>query len=152
MFDILVYLFENCRQADLTRNSALVARKLLAAGFEDFEINETLAWLAGVQCAPHSALAPLPYSSRARRAFAPRECIRLDAECRGFLIYLEQAGVLDANLRELVIDRALAASAPTLSLDQIKLIVLMVLWNHHTPTSQLIAEDLLSADAKRTRH
>ena len=30
--------------------------------------------------------------------------------------------------------------------------VLMVLWNHPTLTSELIAEALLPADANRTRH
>lgn len=152
MFDILVFLFENCQQADLTRNSELVARKLSAAGFDDSEISETLAWLAGVQCGPNGSRPSVPEASRAPRAFAPRECIKLDTGCRGFLSYLEQAGVLDAGLRELVIDLALAASAPTLSLDQIKLIVLMVLWNHQVPTSQLIADELLSADTSRTLH
>lgn len=152
MFDILVYLFEHCRQADLSHNRELVAKKLSAAGFEDSDISETLAWLAGVLHAPHRACAPLPASSRALRAFAPRECAKLDAECLGFLIDLEHADVLDPVLRELVIDRALAASANTLSLDQLKLIVLMVLWNRQTPTSQLIAMDLLSADAQRLLH
>ncbi|MBI3376083.1 MAG: DUF494 domain-containing protein [Betaproteobacteria bacterium] len=152
MFDILVYLFENCQQADLTRNSESVAKKLSAAGFDDSEISETLAWLAGVQCAPNDSRLALLQASRAPRAFALRECIKLDAGSRGFLISLEQAGVLDAGLRELVIDLALTASAPALSLDQLKLIVLMVLWNHHVPTSQLIAGDLLSADVTRTQH
>lgn len=152
MFDILVFLFENCQQADLTRNSELVARKLSAAGFDDSDISETLAWLAGVQCGPNGSRPSVPEASRAPRAFAPRECIKLDTGCRGFLSYLEQAGVLDAGLRELVIDLALTASAPTLSLDQIKLIVLMVLWNHQVPTSQLIADELLSADTSRTQH
>lgn len=152
MFDILVYLFENCQQADLTRNSELVARKLSAAGFDDSEISETLGWLAGVQCAPRGSGPSLPQASRAPRAFAPRECVKLGTRCRGFLIDLEQAGVLDAGLREQVIDLALTASAPALSLEQVKLIVLMVLWNHHVPTSQLIADELLSANAPRTQH
>ena len=152
MFDILVYLFENYPQPDLTHNSELVARKLSAAGFDDSDISEAMAWLAGVVHAPHRACAPLPASLRALRAFAPRECAKLDAECLGFLIYLENAEVLDAALRELVIDRALAASANRLSLDQLKLIVLMVLWNQQTPTSRLMAEDLLSSDAQRVAH
>ena len=152
MFDILVFLFENCLQADLKQDSGMVARKLSAAGFEHSDINETLAWLAGVVHAAHYACAPLPASSRALRAFAPRECAKLDAECRGFLISLEGSEILDPELRELVIDRALAASAHTLSLDQLKLIVLMVLWNQQTPTSRLIAEDLLCAQAQRLTH
>jgi Smg protein len=135
MFDILVYLFENCQKTDLSQHSALVARKLSAAGFEDSDISGTLAWLAGVL-----------------RAFAPRECAKLDTGCRGFLIYLEHTCVIDPGLRELVIDRALSASTQSLTLDQLKLIVLMVLWNEKTPTGQLIAEDLLSDDVQRLSH
>ena len=70
---------------------------------------------------------------------------QLDAECRGFLITLEQSGMLTPETRELVLERSLAASGAALSLDQLKLIVLMVLWNQQTPTSQLLAEDLFSA-------
>ena len=48
MYDIFVYLFENCRQTDLSQDNELIARKLSAAGFEESEISETLSWLAGV--------------------------------------------------------------------------------------------------------
>jgi uncharacterized protein Smg (DUF494 family) len=36
-----------------------------------------------------------------------------------------------------------------LTLEQLKLIVLMVLWNRQTPTSRLLAEDLFSAPHAR---
>ena len=152
MFDILVYVFENCHQADLAHNSERVAKKLSAAGFDDSDISEAMAWLAGVLQAPHRICAPLPAPARALRAFAPRECAKLDAGCIGFLINLEHTEVLDPALRELVLDRVLAVSAQTISLDELKLIVLMVLWNQQTPTSQLIAEDLLSSDVQRLQH
>jgi Smg protein len=152
MFAILVYLFENCRQADVAQNSELVAKKLSAAGFDDSDISETLAWLAGVLEAPHRAGAPLPDASRAMRVFAPRECAKLDAECLGFLMHLERSEVLDPGMRELVLDRVLAASTNALSLDQLKLIVLMILWNQQAPTSRLIAEDLLSTDTQHQSH
>jgi len=48
-----------------------------------------------------------------------------------------------------LLERSLAASGHSLSLDQLKLIVLMVLWNQQTPTSQLLAEDLFSAAHSR---
>ena len=64
-------------------------------------------------------------------------------------MHLENIGVLDPVLRELVVDRAMAASGRSLSLDQLKLIVLMVLWNLETPASRLIAEELLSSDEHR---
>lgn len=144
MYDIFVYLFENCHRADLAQDNSLIAKKLSAAGFEDSDISEALSWLAGVLHAPHRSLEPLPGSARALRAYAPKECAKLDAGCRGLVMRLENIGVLDPVLRELVIDRAMAAAGRTLSLDQLKLIVLMVLWNLETPASRLIAEELLS--------
>ena len=45
MYDILVYLFENCQQAELAYDRERVARKLSAAGFEDSDISEALHWL-----------------------------------------------------------------------------------------------------------
>src|SRR5437016_4773749 len=126
MYDILVYLFENCQQADLAYDRERVARKLSAAGFEHSDISEALHWLAGVR-APQAEFARLPDSSTAFRAYAPRELAKLDAQCRGFLLTLERSGILDARNRELVIERSLAASGEALTLDQLKLIVLMVL-------------------------
>lgn len=149
MYEVLVYLFEHCQQADLSQNSEIVVKKLSAAGFEDADISEALTWMAGVMNASHRNLAPMPDERRAFRAYAPRELAKLDARCRGFLMTLEQAGILDAQTREHVIERALAAVGESLSLEQLKLIVLMVLWNLRTPTSRLVAEDLFSTPALR---
>jgi len=149
MFDILVYLFENCHQADLSHDRDWVAKKLSAAGFEDSDISEALSWLAGVVRAPQRSLAPLPERGNAFRAFAPKELAKLDVDCRGFLMYLEQSGILTPPTREHIIERALAANGESLSLEQLKLIVLMVLWNQRTPASQLMAEELLSARGAR---
>jgi len=149
MYDILVYLFENCQQAELAFDRERVARKLSAAGFERSDISEALHWLAGIQRSPPPEQVALPDGRRSFRAFAPRELAKLDAACRGFLMTLEQAGVLSPENRELVIERSLAASGASLSLEQLKLIVLMVLWNQQMPTSQLVAEDLFSAPHTR---
>ena len=149
MYDVLVYLFENCHQAEVADDRDRVARKLSAAGFEDSDISEALHWLAGVLRAPRGEAPDLPDAKRSFRAYAPRELAKLDAECRGFLITLEQSGILTAQTRELVLERSLAASGSALSLDQLKLIVLMVLWNQQTPTSQLLAEDLFSTSQSR---
>jgi Smg protein len=149
MYDILVYLFENCQQTELAYDRDRVARKLSAAGFEDSDISEALHWLAGVVRSPQNGLNALPDSRTSFRAFAPRELAKLDAECRGFLLTLEHSGILNAQDRELVIERSLAASGHALTLEQLKLIVLMVLWNRQTPTSQLLAEDLFSAPQQR---
>jgi Smg protein len=149
MFDILVFVFENCRQADVSHDPERVARRLSAAGFDDMEISAALSWLAGVVRAPQRSVAPLPESSTAFRAYAPKELAKLDADCRGFLLFLERSGILSPASREHVIERALATAGDTLSLDQIKLIVVMVLWGQQAPASQLVAEELLSARGER---
>ena len=149
MYEILVYVFENCQQADLAHDSELVAKKLSAAGFEDTDISEALSWLAGVGRVPHRNFAPIPDSYSTFRAYAPKELAKLDTECRGFMLTLEQSGILSPQVREHVIERALAATGSALSLEQLKLIVLMVLWNQQTPTSRLLAEDLFTLQHER---
>ena len=149
MYEILVFLFENCQQAELAHDRERVAKKLSAAGFEDSDITEALHWLAGMALTPCRAGKPLPDAHSSFRAYAPRELAKLDAECRGFLLTLEHCGVLSAETRELVLERALAASGNTLNLEQLKLVVLMVLWNRQTPTSRLVAEELFSAPQAR---
>ena len=149
MYDVLAYLFENCQQAELADDRDRVAEKLSAAGFEDSDISEALHWLAGVMRSPRGTDAVLPDPRSSFRAFAPRELAKLDAECRGFIITLEQSGILTPQTREVVLERSLAASGHSLSLDQLKLIVLMVLWNQDTPTSHLLAQDLFSTTATR---
>src|SRR5512134_1910873 len=137
MYDILVFLFENCQQAELAYDRERVAKKLSAAGFEDSDISEALHWLDGVLRAPQGVREVLPDMRASFRAYAPRELAKLDAACRGFLLTLEQSGILNAETRELVIDRALAATGDALSLEQLKLVVLMVVWNQQTTTSRL---------------
>src|SRR5690348_75123 len=133
MYEILVYLFENFQRTEIVEKER-VAKKLSAAGFDDTDISEALSWLAGIVRGPHRSVAPLPSLGAASRAYAPRELAKLDAECRGLLLHFEHSGLLTPQMREHVIERALAASGDELSTDQLKLIVLMVLWNQQTPT------------------
>lgn len=144
MYDILAYLYENCHRTDLSEDNQLISKKLSAAGFEDSDISEALTWLSGMLQVPHLKNAPSPVAMRSLRAYAPKECAKLDAGCRGLIMHMENIGVLDPDLRELVLDRAMAASGPNLSNDQLKLIVLMVLWNMETPSSRLIAMELFA--------
>jgi Smg protein len=149
MYEILVYLFENCQQREVAYERERIAKKLSAAGFEHADISEALHWLAGMASAPHVEPAALPDPRRSFRAYAPRELAKLDAHCRGFLLTLEQSGILTPQNRELVLERSLAASGASLTLEQLKLIVLMVLWNQQMPTSQLVAEELFATSQAR---
>ena len=53
----------------------------------------------------------------------------LDVECRGFLMFLEQVNLLDFTTREMVIDRVMELDTKFFSIDDLKWVVLMVLFN-----------------------
>lgn len=57
------------------------------------------------------------------------ECRRLGAACRGFILFLEQIQVLQFDAREMVIDRIMALDSPEIDLEDLKWVVLMVLFN-----------------------
>jgi Smg protein len=152
MFDILVYVYEHCRQADVCGDPERVAKRLSAAGFEDDDISAALTWIAGIAQTPRRGMAPLPGEAEAVRAYAPREIAKLDVGARGFLLSLEQSGILSPQTRELVLERALATADDVLSVEQLKLVVVMVLWNLRAPASALVAEELRASSASRLPH
>lgn len=146
MFDILVYLFESYIHADACPESELLARKLSAAGFEQEEISEALEWLAGLRRVArevHPGCAP---SAGSVRIYTEAEQTQLDAPCRGFLSLLESAGVLGAAHRELIIERAMALHDFTITLNRLKVIVLMVLWQQEEPIDTLMVDELLTEE------
>jgi Smg protein len=152
MFDILVYLFENFFHADAYPEPEQLALKLSAAGFEDEEISEALQWLDGLQEAGDGSLPAIAAESGSIRCYGAEEIAKLDTECRGFLAFLESAGVLNPLTRELILERAMALSDHTVSLSRLKIIVLMVLWKQHQAMDTLILEELLSGNETHYLH
>jgi Smg protein len=60
----------------------------------------------------------------------------------GFIQFLESAKLINSLQREIVIDRALATSEAQISLDKLKVIVLMVLWSQGKEPDALIFDEL----------
>jgi len=91
-------------------------------------------------------------ASSSKRAFIDSECEKLSVEARGFIMFLESAGVLTPLLRELVIERALALPEETVGLDKLKVIVLMVLWTRRGEVDALILDELIPDGEMRQVH
>mgnify|MGYP001605078223 CR=1 FL=1 len=145
MFDVLVFLFENYLPGAYPEPNAL-ARKLSAAGFDFDAITEALDWLAGLDRLPESSgflCAPRPGSLR---LYEEKEIAKLPADCRGFLVFLENAGGIDAAVREQIIERAMALEDATVTLSKLKVIVLMVVWRQQLPLDALVFEELLAEE------
>ncbi len=152
MFDILVYLFENYYHTDLRPDQDVLARKLTAAGFEHDDITDALGWLQGLSAADASTLPASLAESTGFRVCAESETTKLGVEGRGFLAFFEGAKVLTPLLREIIIERAMALSEDRVSVEKLKVIVLMVLWNQQHSIDSLILEELLSDRAQLLMH
>ena len=68
-------------------------------------------------------------TARAVRVFSSQELLRLDTDVRGYLMYLENVRILSGTQRELVIDRLMALEADEIDIEQVKWVVLMVLFS-----------------------
>jgi Smg protein len=159
MFDVLVYLYENYWRPDACPDHAQLSRKLSAVGFESDEIQEALHWLDGLarrtgelSAQDPGQPAPLAQSATGVRIFLKEEQELLGEESIGFISFLEAAGVLTPPLREMVIDRATAVGSGPLSLDDLKIIVLMVFWSLGEEPDALILDELFVAPEDRLIH
>lgn len=152
MFDILYYLFENYFTPQACPDTSTLMRKLAAAGFEDDDIDEALDWLRGLAESTRQCV-DLPLSdSSGIRVYAEREIKMLGIEAIGFIAFLESSGVLPGSLREVVIERALALDESPVSVESLKIIVLMVLWSQSADIDNLILEELLDDGSARQVH
>jgi len=128
VFDVLMYLFENyLYDGEPHPDRDSLESELSQAGFDQPEIHKAFDWLDGLQ--EFRRQIPLvAASSHAIRVFTDEEMRKLDADCRGFMLFLEQVGILTPASRELVIDRVMALQEDEVDLDTLKWIILMVLF------------------------
>ena len=130
ILDVLIYLFDHYveEEIEIVSDQTDLKTQLIQAGFADIQVDKAIDWLEGL-ASQKDGLDTDVLPSRSIRVFSEVENEKLDMECKGFLLFLEQSGVIDAEDRELVIDRVMALETESLELQQLKWVVLMVLFN-----------------------
>ncbi len=130
VLDVLMYLFETYVDAEEEpepdQNELRI--ELSHAGFGDAEIDRAFDWLDGLTDQQESLCLDTE-TAHGTRIYNEFEHERLDAYCRGYITYLEQIRILSPQQREILIDRLLALETPDIDVDQIKWVVLMVLFS-----------------------
>lgn len=173
MFEVLVFVYENYWRGDVCPQSNQLERKLNAVGFDAQEIQDALAWLNGLSQATRvtrqgadAMRAPDDPDARVQRTdqqaignsvssirvFSAAEQNRLGADCLGFIRFLENAAVLAPHMREIVMDRAMACGSDPLSLDDLKITVLMVYWSLGEEPDALVLDELCDNAQGRVAH
>ncbi len=132
MFDILMYLFENYvhSEVELLVDEDELTKELTRAGFHQADILKALSWLERLAELQESEKPYLcNHDQHSFRIYTKEEAEKLDVSCRGFLLFLEQINVLSVITREMVIDRVMELDEPSLVLEDLKWVILMVLFN-----------------------
>ena len=145
MFDVLVYLYETYYRPDACPESDALVKKLSAVGFDEEEITQAIGWLTDLAEANDDLSARYPQQtafSFGTRIYVQSETDVLGVPAIGFIQFLEAAKVINALQREIVIERALAARDGELTLDKLKVIVLMVLWSQGKEPDSLMFDEL----------
>jgi len=135
ILDVLLYLFEHYFAEDVAPplgdrdalNNGTLFHELTEAGFSAAEIHKAFDWLGAL--AEQRPAGSVLRAKGPTRIYFGQELEKLGMECRGFLLFLEQQGILDPGQRELVLDRAMALDQDELDLDDLKWVVLLVLFN-----------------------
>ncbi|MES2877566.1 MAG: DUF494 domain-containing protein [Pseudomonadota bacterium] len=169
MFEVLVFVFENYWHGEACPELAHLERKLSSVGFDTDEIQDALTWLNDLNLAarglqlpstesdessslPPSTAKPIAQSPHSMRVYSREEQHHLGSDCLGFVMFLETLGALTPDMRELVIDRAMAAQSDPLPLDDLKIIVLMVFWSMGKQPDALVLDELCEETANRVAH
>lgn len=128
VLDVLMYLFENYQEGEFSDadNQDALREELVAAGFPEDEVGHAFAWLDGL--AEQRQLPLIFAPSSAMRCYTREEMARISTDCRGFLMYLEQLGIINVQMRELIIDRLMALKEDV-DLERVKWVCLLVLIN-----------------------
>lgn len=163
MFEVLVFVYEHYWRGDACPQWSQLERKLHAVGFESQEIKDALHWLTGLRQATRNTERPaapaLPAELQAplgepasMRVFSVAEQNRLGSQCLGFIRFLERAAVMPAHMREIIVDRAMACGTGELSLEDLKIIVLMVYWSFGEEPDALVLDELCDDGRDRIAH
>lgn len=150
MFEVLVYMFENYFEADIRPDQHTLAKELFAAGFDQEDINGAFDWFDKLEAMTDQSVNAGHELSF--RVYTEPETQKISHESLSFMMFLEQAKVLTASQRELVIDRAMALPQSEISLEEIRWIVLMALWDQNKASDYLFVEDAMFNESRPTLH
>lgn len=128
--DVLMYLFENIigEETHIDPERDLVVNRLEELGFPHHEILRAFDWLEDLADIQHDT-GGREQQPNSIRIYSDLEKMILDQESIGFLMFLEDSGILTPTTRELILDSIIALDVE-LDIEQLKWIVMIVLYSH----------------------
>ncbi|CAL4325548.1 Protein Smg [Buchnera aphidicola (Protaphis terricola)] len=133
MFEILIYLFETYvhNKSEISINYESLTNDLSNIGFQKKDIYNALLWLKNLSCYKKNSISPINLASDqiSTRIYDPEELLKFNVDCRGFMLFLEQLEILTLDIREMLIEKIMALEDTELNLEDLKWIILIILFN-----------------------
>lgn len=154
VMDVLMFLFDNYLTVEegVLADEETLTDELREAGFEVREIDKAFHWLEDLVKVRQSVGVYVEQKT-SFRVYTLEEEKKLGVGCRGFLLGLEQTGIVDPNSREIILERAMAIETPNIRLSEFKRIVGLIMLRR-TQSEAVVAwlEDLIFNDAPEHMH
>jgi Smg protein len=143
MFEVLVFMFENYFAHHAEPAHEVLTQELAAAGFADTDINGAVSWFDEMQSMLAQPPAIYCHKDSGMRIFACYELKKINLESISFILFLQQANVINDVERDLIIDRAMALKQEHISIEEMRWITMIALWNTGREKDYLFVEDAM---------
>ncbi len=143
MFEVLVFMFENYFSNHALPDDEVMEQELSAAGFDQGDILGAFGWFQEMKSMIAMPDTRYSHAKTAFRAFTAAEINKINTESLGFIIFLQQANVINDVERDLIIDRAMALKQIEIHIEETRWITMMALWNKGREKDYLFVEDAL---------
>ena len=152
MYEVLVFMFENYFSNHALHEENVIEQELVAAGFEESAITNAFDWYNQLKVMMKQPVASQMEYVQCSRMFAEAELDKIDTESLGFLLFLEQAKVINSSERDMIMDRAMALNGKTVNLEQTRWITMMAMWSDGREKDYLFVEDAVFNPRGLTLH
>jgi Smg protein len=146
MLEVLIFMFENYLGSQNTIHQTTIeedflAQELTQAGFDHHDILGAFDWYRELHIQITQPYHQFVSNPSAIRVYSKQELEKIDTESISFLCFVEQAKVILPNERDLILDRAMALKQDQITIEEIRWITMMVLWNDTRKKDYLFVED-----------
>ncbi|MXZ81750.1 MAG: DUF494 domain-containing protein [Gammaproteobacteria bacterium] len=149
ILDVLMYLFEDCHlDSDDPHGSDQneLAEELIEAGFDERTVTKAFDWLENLAVLDECGDETKAGEFGTVRHYTAEELWHLSSDTRGYIMQLEQSGILDTVSREMVISQLMGLEPESIELDHVKWVVLVVLSNYSAGLGLTLPEESMVVD------
>ena len=152
MFEVLVFIFENYIAHHALPDDDVMTQELSAAGFNQKDIQGAVGWFQEMKSMLTQPSATYSHQHSATRILAESELKKINIESISFVLFLQQANVINDVERDLIIDRAMALKQEQVNIEEMRWITMIALWNEGREKDYLFVEDALFNPRGLTLH